>query len=51
MPVLENLSCANFNTGTEYFRFHYQGGSFNSNPSEEGNGLMANIAASMDAEL
>ena len=42
---------ANFNTGTEYFRFHYQGGSFNSNPSEEGNGLMANIAASMDAEL
>ena len=42
---------ASFNTGTEYFRFFYAGGSFNVAPSEWGQGLMGNIAASMDAEL
>ena len=42
---------ASFNTGTEYLRFFYGGGSFNVAPSEFGQGLLANIAASIDAEL
>ena len=46
-----NPTGASFNTGTEYFRFFYSGGSFNVAPTEYGQGLMGNIAASMDAEL